>query len=108
MTNAEELATVACQIIAEVGTARSCYIEAIHAAESGDYDQVGALLDEGREAFNRGHCAHTELVQREAAGDPVSMTLIMTHAEDQLMSAEQFGILAEEFVSLYRRVDGKA
>jgi PTS system cellobiose-specific IIA component len=32
------------------------------------------------------------------------MTLLLTHAEDQLMSAESFGILAEKFLAVYKKI----
>ncbi len=106
MTEFEELAADSFQIIAAVGEARSCYLEAVQAAKKGDYQAVGEKMAAGREAFSRGHDAHTALVQREAGGNPVHMTIMITHAEDQLMSAESFGILAEEFIDLYKRLDG--
>ena len=107
MTSFEELAAASFKIIAAVGDARSYYLEAIRAAKSGDYDAARVRMEEGQKMFRMGHAAHTELVQREAGGDPVDMTLMITHAEDQLMSAEAFGILAEEFIDVYRRFDGK-
>lgn len=106
MTSFEELAQASFQIIAHVGDARSCYLEAISRANSGDYDGATKLMERGAEMFRKGHAAHAGLVQREAGGDPVSMTLMITHAEDQLMSAEAFGILAEKFIDVYRRMDG--
>lgn len=106
MTDYEELAADSFMIIASVGEARSCYLEAIQAAKKGDYEAVAAKMKAGQEAFARGHDSHTQLVQREAGGDPVNMTIMITHAEDQLMSAEAFGILAEEFIDLYKRMDG--
>ncbi|MBP5279825.1 MAG: PTS lactose/cellobiose transporter subunit IIA, partial [Erysipelotrichaceae bacterium] len=33
------------------------------------------------------------------------MDLLLTHAEDQLMSAEAFGILADKFITLYQKVN---
>ena len=54
-----------------------------------------------------GHELHSGLVQREAAGDPTTFCLMLMHAEDQLMSAEAFGILAQEFIDLYHRFDTK-
>ena len=33
--------------------------------------------------------------------------MLLMHAEDQLMSAESFRILAEEFIELYKRMDEK-
>ena len=35
-------------------------------------------------------------------GEKIEMNLLLTHAEDQLMSAEAFGILAEKFIRLYK------
>lgn len=104
MTDFEELARASFQIIAHVGDARSCYLEAISRAKDGDFESASASMARGAEMFRKGHAAHAELVQREAGGDPVDMTLMVTHAEDQLMSAEAFGILAEEFIDVYRRM----
>ena len=33
--------------------------------------------------------------------------MLLMHAEDQLMSAESFRILADEFIVLYKRIDEK-
>lgn len=104
MSKMGELETSAFAIIAAVGTARSSYIEAIHEAAAGDIDAARALVLEGKKAFLGGHDAHMSLIQKEAAGDPCQMNLILTHAEDQLMSAEGFGILAEEFINLYEQL----
>ncbi len=108
MTSIQEraaaLTPVSFEIVAHVGEARSCYIEAVHAARTGDFDRALALKAEGEAAFRKGHASHAALVQREAAGDPTLMTLMLTHAEDQLMSAEGFGILADEFIDVYRAI----
>ena len=92
------------QIIASVGMARSSYIEAIQEAKAGNFDRARELVEEGGKAFLGGHDAHTQLVQAEAAGERTEMCLMLTHAEDQLMSAEAFGILAGEFIELYERL----
>jgi len=88
---------VAFNIIASVGTARSSYIGAIDAAAEGKFDEAAAMIEEGKKAFVEGHDAHAKLLTAMANGETVEMTLLLTHAEDQLMSAEAFGILAERF-----------
>ena len=93
------------QIIAAVGTARSLYIEAIDLASEGKFDEARAKITEGQEAFNGGHAAHGELLTKFANGELPPMDILMTHAEDQLMSAEAFGILAERFIKLYEKVN---
>ena len=107
MKTTEELLMASFQIIAAVGKARSLYIEAIHAAKDGDFDRAAELMKEGGESYLEGHDVHTQLVQQEAAGDPIAMTLMLTHAEDQLMSAEGFKFVAEEMIDLCCRVELK-
>lgn len=101
----EGLEMVAFQIIASVGTARSLYIEAIDLASEGKYDEARTKIKEGQEAFNGGHAAHGELLTKFANGKLPPMDILLTHAEDQLMSAEAFGILAEKFITLYEKVN---
>ena len=100
----EGLEMAAFQIIAAVGTARSLYIEAIDLASEGNFDEARAKIKEGEEAFNGGHQAHGELLTKYANGELPPMDILMTHAEDQLMSAEAFGILANKFITLYEKL----
>ena len=101
----EGLELIAFQIISAVGTARSCYIEAIQAAKSGDYEDAQKLIAEGDEPFVEGHDAHAGLLQQEAAGTGSVVNLLILHAEDQLMSAEGFKTIAQEFIEVYQRLD---
>lgn len=98
---------IAFNIIATVGTARSSYISAIDAAAEGNFEEAEKLIKEGQDAYVEGHDAHAKLLTQTAQGNTVNMDLLLTHAEDQLMSAEGFGILAERFVTLYKKVYSK-
>lgn len=98
----EGLELISFEIISAVGTARSLYIEAIQEAKKGDFTRSDELIAEGNDAFTQGHHAHAKLIQEEAGGTPTTMTLLLTHAEDQLMSAEAFKILCTEFIDIYR------
>ena len=101
----EGLELISFQILRAGGTARSSYIEAIHAAKAGRFEEAEALIKQGQEIFIEGHHAHASLIQQEANGEPIPFTLLLMHAEDQLMSAEAFGILAEEFVAVYQKME---
>ena len=92
------------QIISSVGMARSLFIEAIQEAKAGNFEAAEQKINEGNENFTTGHHAHAQLIQQEASGDVTQMTLLLTHAEDQLMSAEAFKILAQEFIDLYKEI----
>ena len=95
-------------IVAQVGSARSCYLEAIACAENGDFEAARKLIDEGNVVFNAGHDAHMKLLQQEASGEELPFRIILLHAEDQLMSAEGFRILAERFITVYQRMGSSA
>lgn len=100
----EGIELICFQIISAVGNARSLYIEAIQEAKEGNFDKAEELIKEGEASFTEGHAAHGKLIQQEAGGEPTTMTLLLTHAEDQLMSAEAFGILSREFIDLYKAI----
>ena len=102
----EELVMSCFQLITYVGTARSCYINAIQKAKEGKYDEAEALMKQGGEAFVQGHDGHADLLTKEANGELTESGLLLIHAEDQLMSAEGFQTIAEEFIALYKRLDG--
>ncbi len=102
----EGLELTAFQIISAVGTARSCYIEAIQEAKKSNYEAAEKLIAEGDDAFVEGHDAHASLLQKEAAGEGGNINLLILHAEDQLMSAEGFKTIALEFIEVYKRFDG--
>lgn len=101
----EGLEMICFQIISNVGTARSNYIEAIHRAKDRDFEGAVKSLEAGQAEFLKGHDAHFELLQKEAKGTPVGGSLILIHAEDQLMSAEGFKIIAEELIASYRQME---
>ena len=103
----EGLELTAFQIISAVGTARSSYIEAISEAKEGHYEQAEKLIEEGDKDFVEGHDAHAKLLEREANGETNIVSLLILHAEDQLMSAEAFKTIALEFIDVYKRLDGK-
>lgn len=100
----EGIELVSFKIISAVGTARSMYIEAIQKAKEGDFPGADGLILQGKEMFTQGHHAHAELIQREANGENTDFSLLLMHAEDQLMSAEAFGILAIEFIDMYKKI----
>ncbi|MET3557957.1 PTS system cellobiose-specific IIA component [Streptococcus rupicaprae] len=101
----EGIELVAFQIIASVGSARSSYIEAIQAAKQGQIDRAKELIADGEKQFIQGHHAHASLIQKEASNESVTLNLILMHAEDQLMSAEGFKTIAEEFIDVYERFE---
>lgn len=100
----EGLELVCFKIISAVGTARSCYIEAVSEAKKGNVEKARELIAEGEKVFVEGHHAHAELIQQEASGNPTAPTLLLLHAEDQLMSAETIKIIALDLIDSFTRI----
>ncbi len=100
----EGLELISFQIIAAAGTARSSYIEALQAAKEGRYDEAQEIIKQGDEAFVEAHHIHAELIQKFAAGEDPGANILLIHAEDQVMSAEVFKLLAEELIEVYKKL----
>lgn len=100
----EGIELICFNIIAAVGTARSCYIEAYLASKNGKMDEAQNLISQGDEYFLQGHHAHAELIQKEASGEKSEINLLLIHAEDQLMSAEAFKYLSLELIDIYKEI----
>lgn len=93
----EETQRACMEVITYAGNARSLYIKAVHAARHDEKDQAAQLVEEARASYNRAHDAHLKLFGAESDGS-LEIGLLLVHAEDQLMSAETFGILADEML----------
>ncbi len=97
-------------IISSAGMAKSTYITAITLAKNGNISGARAEIIKGREVKAIAQENHLELMQREAqsitdAKDDFKISLLLVHAEDQMMGAETIEIMAKEIIDLYERVD---
>ena len=92
------------QIIANVGMAKSLYIEAVGRAKEGDFEGARDMIKRGSNAFVEGHNVHLQLLANDAGGKSVEFSMLLMHAEDQLMGAETFRIVAEDFIDVYEKL----
>ena len=92
------------QIIAASGTARSYYIEAIQYARNKEFNKSEICIIEADKEYINAHHIHTKLIQEEAINNHSEINILLIHALDQMMSAESFGILAKEFIELYKKI----
>lgn len=92
------------KIISAVGTARANYIEAMQKARKGNFEEAEKLINEGNDYFIEGHKVHAQLITNEASGNKTEVSLLLLHAEDQLMSAETIKIMVEELIEFYHQL----
>ena len=96
---------LAFHIISNVGTAKSLVMEALYAAKEGNFEEAEEKLEESKHYFVEGHKMHASLIQREANGEKLEFSLILMHAEDQIMSVDTITLLVKEMIELYRRFE---
>ncbi|RSK53242.1 PTS lactose/cellobiose transporter subunit IIA [Bacillus canaveralius] len=98
-----DINTVAFSIISNVGMAKSLVMEALYAAKDGNFGLAEEKLKDSKQYFVKGHKAHSSLIQKEASGEKVELSLIFMHAEDQLLSTETISELVKEMIEMYKR-----
>lgn len=98
MTSLEQIVM---ELVVNGGDARSKAMQAIKAAKKGDMNLAKQKINESNEALNKAHEIQTSLIQNEAAGEHVQVTLLMVHAQDHLMNAMTIRDLAQEMIDMY-------
>lgn len=101
----EKLMEVSFGLIANAGEAKGLANDAIIKAKEGNFEEAKALIEKSREEMHKAHVFQTELITKEASGESVQMNVLLVHAQDHLMNAMNYQQLAEEFITLYERVD---
>lgn len=69
------------QIISNVGDAKSFPFEALKAAREERFEDAESSL-------GKAHEIHVDLLQQETQGEPIEISLLLMHTEDQMMSTE--------------------
>lgn len=100
----EDLELVSFKVISAAGAAKSAFMEAMKYARNGEFAKAQLCIEEGELKRREGHEVHFGLIQKEASGDPVTMNLLLTHAEDQLMGAETIGIMSKEILENHKAI----
>ena len=93
---------VTTKVIIHAGNARQLIGDALKSAETGNFDRADSLLAEAETEINSAHRTQTEVIQSEARGEECPISLLLTHAQDTLMSAMSELHLSQHFLSLYR------
>lgn len=107
MEKKEILENISFQMVSAVNEARSYYLKAVQAARARDFKEAQKLIEYGDDRYTAGHAAHTQLLQMEAAGNITQVNMLIMHAEDQLMSAESYKVLAVESIHIYEAIGSK-
>ena len=101
--NREEVTLLGFEIVAYAGDARSQLLEALKAAEAGDFAKADALVEEANGCIAEAHHAQTSLLTKEAAGEDLAYSVTMMHGQDHLMTTILLKDMMHHLIELYKR-----
>lgn len=100
----ENLEQIIFEIIIHGGNARAKAYDALRAVQQYDFKKAEEFMKEADEEIAQAHKIQTEIIQKEAAGEKIDITVLFVHAQDHLMTAIAEKGLIENMVDLYKRI----
>lgn len=91
-------------LITHSGEAKSYAMEAIAHAKSGKSEMAQKSLEEASNHLSMAHKSQTTLIQSEAKGEKVEVSILLVHAQDHLMNAITMRDLASEMCEMYEQI----
>ena len=101
--NKEEVQLLGFEIVAYAGDARSKLIEALKAAENGDFAKAESLVEEAGSCIAEAHKSQTTMLAQEAAGEEIPYSITMMHGQDHLMTTILLKDVIHQLIELYKR-----
>jgi PTS system cellobiose-specific IIA component len=98
--------TFCLELITHAGVGRSEAYSALRAAKAGDFAAAAEYLAASQASLAEAHTVQTKLLAGEAQGVGMSPSLLLVHAQDQLMTAIAERTLIGELIELYKRIEG--
>lgn len=100
--NREEITLLGFEIVAFAGDARSRLMEALDAAQKGDYAKAEELVEAANACIVEAHHAQTSLLQKEAAGEDLAFSVTLMHGQDHLMATMLLKDVIHHLINFYR------
>ena len=95
------------EIISLSGDVKKNFLKAVKHAKKNEPEKAEEVFNAADEKLINAHLKQTELIKKEADGEKVESSLLLTHAQDHLMTAILLKDMAEEFIDLYERLEEK-
>ncbi len=92
------------EIILHAGNARAEAYEGLRAAQNGDFTKAAGHLAAAETEITAAHRVQTGLLQQEAQGQKLEVSLLVVHAQDHLMTALSEKTLIENMIELHKTV----
>lgn len=94
------------QIISNVGDAKSSLFEALKASREERFEDAEKFIKDAEDSLGIAHEIHVDLLQKETQGEPIVITLLLMHAEDQMMTTEMLRDITNEMLLMHKKYSG--
>lgn len=101
----DKIEEICMQLITYAGVAKSSYVQAMYEKRNGKGENALKLLKEGQKAYSQCHKIHQKMFTEKYKLDDSMKTILLMHAEDQMMSCETIYIMASELIECYSRIE---
>lgn len=98
---------IAMKVILFAGNARDMVSKALNAANANDFQEAKIYISKAEEEVRSAHQIQTEIIQAETRGEPIDLSLLLTHAQDTLMVSLSEINMAKQMIRLYKKVNGQ-
>lgn len=96
---------IAFKIISLSGDARAELEKALKLAREGNIDEAKAQLEKAQPQLMEAHSLQTkELLTREASGEKMEFNVLVSHAQDYLMTTYTMKDTVSEIINLYQLI----
>lgn len=102
-----ELENTLIEIISLSGEVKKKFLKAVKYAKNNEFEQAEEIFKEADDQLIKAHLKQTELIKQEANGNKIEASLMLTHAQDHLMTAILLKDMAKEFIDLYSKIEAK-
>ena len=101
----EQLEEIVFSIVGFAGECRGLAFEALALSEEGKIEEAEVMLKDAEKALHQAHYVQTDLIQKEAAGEKMPISMVFIHAQDHLMTAISEKELIKKLVSANAKMD---
>lgn len=85
-------------IIAAVGEARTKCMQAVEESRKGKEEIADELIKKANQLLTQGDKEHFKIISHDSKNHDVKFSMLLVHAEDQLMAAEIIRDIAQQLV----------
>jgi cellobiose PTS system EIIA component len=93
------------KLIIYAGEAKNHAYEALQKVNVEDYEGADAEMKQADDALNIAHNVQTSMLQKEACGEKMELSVLFVHAQDHLMTAISEKSLIEQIIDLRKVVN---